>query len=120
MLNGVSAVTTSLDDARFMALVTTRDGQVVGVPHDGHFETPHEIRQFFVAAVARCGKAHGEGSSPLPLVSRMRSGAITAALAAEPRDRTSWTFQLGGKTRWASQSPVDGDRNDLKVYAIER
>jgi len=122
----ISRVTARLEHPRFFALVATALGGIVGLPHSASFRSDANVREFFVNYddARRRAKLQGkptDAAAELPTARDIGLPLVARALDARPGPGVStWSFDVGGETRWAGYRPVGGSEQKLGIYVVEK
>ena len=122
----ISRVTTRLEHPRFFALVATAQGGIVGLPHSARFRSDVNVREFFVNYdnARRHAKLQGkpvDAAAELPTARDIGLPLVARALDARPGPgSTTWSFDVGGETRWAGYRSVGGGEQKLGIYVVEK
>ena len=122
----ISRVTANLEHPRFLALVATESGGIVGLPRAERFSSIAKIREFFVGFddERRRAKLQGkpiDAAVELPTARDIHMPRIARALAADHgAEQAAWSFEMDGTTQWAGSRPVGAGRQNLSIYVIEQ
>lgn len=127
----ISRVTANLEHPRFLALVATEAGGIVGLPHSDRFRSDADVREFFVSYddARRRAKLQGkpaDAAAELPAASDSGFSLFARALEAsrgaggEGTGATTWSFEVDGVTRWAGRRPLGGGEQNLAIYVVEK
>ena len=122
----ISRVTANLEHPRFLALVATEGGGIVGLPRAERFSSIAKIREFFVGfdEESRRAKLQGkpvDAAVDLPMAQDIHMPRIARALAADHgAEPATWSFEMGGTTYWAGSRPVGSGQQHLGIYVVER
>ena len=124
----ISRVTAHLEHPRFLALVATDAGGVVGVPHSSQFRSDADIREFFVNYddARRKAKLQGkpvDAAAELPTAGDLGLPLVAAALATGPAAAgagpTIWSFEVDGVTHRAARRAAGGGEQNLGIFVVE-
>ena len=122
----ISRVTASLEHPRFLALVATKSGGIVGLPRSERFASIAKIREFFVGFddERRRAKLQGkpvDAAVELPTAQDIQMPRIATALAADHgAGPATWPFDMDGSTHWAGSRPVGAGQQNLNIFVVEQ
>jgi hypothetical protein len=122
----ISRATANLDHPRFLALVATASGGIVGLPRSEHFSSLAKIRKFFVGFddERRRAKLQGkpvDAAVELPTAKDIHMPRFARALAADHgAEPATWSFEMDGTTHWAGSRPVGAGQQHLSIYVVEQ
>ena len=124
MLTDLSRVTTELATPDFIAVVLTKNAEIIGLPRDERFATQAKVRAFFKEfdkkkRLERSTHPEADAEADLPRPPDVSVPLLTTAV--NRRDESSlFQFEYEGETLWGGQGKVGPQSLGLTVLVVQK